>query len=81
MSTFNDVEYKPLQTYNRCVMFFNLVEDAGMEGAKEYINQFSDKDKAAMLETYKAVKALGVEKVKKRIMRDMPLQEDEGDQQ
>lgn len=76
MDTFNEIAYKPLRDYNRSVMAFNIRDDGGIDAAKEYLAQFSHKDRLAMLDVYNEVKKIGPEEFKRRLIRDMPLQEE-----
>lgn len=41
---FNDVKSIPLQSYNRLIVFNNILVDMGEEQARSYLNQFSDND-------------------------------------
>lgn len=41
---FNDVKSIPLQSYNRLIVFNNILFDMGEEQARSYLNQFSDSD-------------------------------------
>ena len=71
MSNFNDIQDKRLQAYNRCVMFYNCLEDAGRVPAQEYLSQFSMKDRLLMIDLIKEVKEKGLEPVKAKIIREM----------
>jgi hypothetical protein len=75
--TFNDIEYKPLQTWNRCVMFFNLKEDAGQAVAERYARSLPKGSLPEMYAMYQRVLKEGREKVFKEVTHNMPLQEDE----
>lgn len=77
MTKFDDIDYEPLRSWNRCVMMFNISEDQGLVPAAEYLKQFSDKEKTEMLDMYNKVKLHGPEEVKRQIIRAMPLPEDE----
>jgi len=68
---FNHVEDKRLQTYNRCVMFYNILEDSGRDPAQAYVNQFSMDERLLMIDLIKEVKEKGLEPVKSRIIREM----------
>jgi hypothetical protein len=48
-SSFDDIEDKNLQAYNRLVYANNLVEDAGSEEADNYISMFSKDDQAEIV--------------------------------
>lgn len=75
--TFDDISYEPLRTWNRCVFFFNLKEDSGMEMAKKYLLEFEKSDLAAMYKMYHRVLEKGRDVVFKEVTIGMPLQEDE----
>lgn len=71
--TFNDINDPRLRTYNRCVMFYNIMEDNGKAAAQEYIHQFSIKDRVEMIDMIKEVKDKGVDVVKAKIIRELVL--------
>jgi hypothetical protein len=73
MNNFNDVEFRPLRIWNRCVVAFNLQEDSGEGASKEYINQFTDAEKTEMIDMLSLVKKFGVEEIKRLIMRANPI--------
>jgi hypothetical protein len=75
--TFNEIEDKALRTYNRCVMFYNIMEDSGKEPAQEYISQFSRGDREDMVGLILRVKKEGLEKVKAEISRNLVLPKEE----
>jgi hypothetical protein len=77
ITTFSDIEYKPLRTWNRCVVFFNLKEDSGAAAAERYLRTIPKNEWADMYEMYERVKKEGREKVLKSITFNMPLQEEE----
>lgn len=78
--TFNDIEYKPLQTWNRCVFFFNLREDAGPAVAERYAQSLPKGALKEMYQMYQRVLEHGRERVFKEVTVNMPLQEDEEQQ-
>jgi len=41
---FNGVKSIPLQSYNRLIVFNNILSDMGEEQASSYLNQFSSSD-------------------------------------
>jgi hypothetical protein len=49
-SSFDDIEDKNLQAYNRLVYANNLVEDAGSEEADHYISMFSKEDQGKIVD-------------------------------
>lgn len=72
MDDFNEIQYAPLRIWNRCVMAFNIRDDAG-EGAVEiYLSQFSQAEKKEMLDMYNDVKLRGRDKVLKEIKAGVP---------
>jgi hypothetical protein len=75
ITTFDEVEYEPLRTFNRCVMTFNLREDAGEQAAKDYLERIPAEDRLKMVEMYKKVKKEGPDSVRREIMLTMPLQD------
>lgn len=77
MDTFANIQYEPLRNYNRCVMAFNIREDSGEGATEEYLAQFSKAERMAMLKVYEDVKKIGAEEYKRRLIRTMPLQDDE----
>ena len=64
---FDDITHRPLQAYNRAVMFYNTYEDKGRAAAEEYANQFSMDDRLAMAKIVAAVKRKGVDWVRDRV--------------
>ena len=48
-SSFDDIEDKNLQAYNRLVYANNLMEDEGKEEAAHYISMFSTDDQAEIV--------------------------------
>ena len=48
-SSFDDIEDKNLQAYNRLVYANNLMEDEGSEEAAHYISMFSKDDQAEIV--------------------------------
>lgn len=76
--TFDEIEYQPLRTWNRCVFFFNLREDSGPEMAKKYLMEFQKEDLREMYKMYYQVLKQGREAIYKQVTSGMPLQlEDE----
>lgn len=62
--TFKDVEHRPLRIYNRCVTFFNILEDAGKAAAEEYVKEFTDDERVEMYLMTTLVKKHGPRQVK-----------------
>jgi hypothetical protein len=65
---FNNIEDKALRTYNRSVMFYNIMEDSGKEDAQ---------DREDMVNLILRVKKEGLEKVKAEISRNLVLPKEE----
>jgi hypothetical protein len=73
MNNFNDVEFRPLRIWNRCVVAFNLREDSGEVASEEYLKQFTKEEKGEMLDMLSLVKKFGAEEIKRLIMRANPI--------
>lgn len=67
---FNDVNDVELKAWNRASVFFNIMADEGVALSKEYMNQFSKDDRAAILAIFGRVKNDGYEFTRKSINRD-----------
>lgn len=70
MNTFNEIEHKPLRTFNRVVYFSNILSDKGKAYAVKYIENFSELERKEMYLVQMAVKAKGVEAIRKLVTRD-----------
>lgn len=77
LPTFSDVQYKPLRIWNRCVLFFNLMEDSGKAVAERYLKTLPKNEIKDMYAMYNRVLKEGRDKVYKEVTRDMPLQDPE----
>ncbi len=78
---FEDIDHRPLRTYNRAVMFFNLATDQGLSVAGEYLNTFSKEEKLEIAQITAMVKELGTKRVielvtKGLIFTDEPYKEE-----
>ena len=80
MIKFDEIQYAPLRVYNRCVMLFNINDDQGVDASKKYLKEFTPLQRAEMLDMLETVKIYGAEVVKKDIMKNMPLQDDENEE-
>ena len=69
--SFNDIDHKPLRIYNRTVMFFNILEDAGKAPAQDYASQFSDEEKVEMVAMTQLVKKHGPKQVKEWVTKNV----------
>lgn len=67
--TFDDIEHEPLKIYNRTVMFYNILSDAGKTPAEEYASQFSVEDRSKMVATITLVKKIGVKRVQEIVTK------------
>jgi hypothetical protein len=72
---FDDIAHKPLQAYNRAVMFYNTYEDQGPAAAQEYADQFSMEDRTNMARIVSLVKRKGVKYVRDAVTKgvDFPF--------
>jgi hypothetical protein len=75
--TFDDIQNKDLQAYNRAVMFFNIMEDMSKDAAAEYVKDFSQEDKIRMALVIERVKKHGPDYVKAEISRALELPPEE----
>ena len=66
---FNDVEPKSLQAWNRCNVFFNICSDLGKDLGKEYVEEFSGTERAAMIMMFTLIKTKGYEQTKKELLK------------
>jgi hypothetical protein len=66
---FNDVEPKSLQAWNRCNVFFNICSDLGKDLGKQYVDEFSGKDRTAMIMMFTLIKTKGYDQVKQDLLR------------
>lgn len=66
---FNDVEPKYLQAWNRCNVFFNICSDLGKDLGKQYVEEFTGKERASMIMMFTLIKTKGYEQVKKDIFK------------
>lgn len=59
---------EPLRSFNRAVMIGNMVEKDQRPMAEEYLGQFSDKDRAAVLAIQTLINKNGIDSVKKGVI-------------
>ncbi|AJT60737.1 hypothetical protein [Citrobacter phage CVT22] len=69
-NNFNEIEATLLRTYNRAVMTTNLLEQYNQEEAEQYLNQFTDNDKAAIHAILLAIRLYGVDAVERKVILD-----------
>lgn len=80
INNFNNVKDVKLKNYNRAVMAFNLMDDAGEAVTRKYLEQFSDKDRHLIFIIIAAIKNLGVEKVYKQVTKDLTLEQNDNEE-
>lgn len=68
--TFYEVDSKPLQTWNRCAIFFNITSDLSLKDAVEYVKQFDVFDKTLMNAMLKFIEENGYERAKGLVTRN-----------
>tara|TARA_R110000850_G_scaffold258119_1_gene384571 strand:+ start:392 stop:667 length:276 start_codon:yes stop_codon:yes gene_type:complete len=68
---FNDVEPKSLQAWNRCNVFFNICSDLGRDLGKQYVEEFSGKERASMIMMFTLIKTKGYEQIKKEVNKNV----------
>ena len=59
---------EPLRSFNRAVMIGNMIEKDQKPMAVEYIEQFSDQDKAAVVAIQTLINKNGIDAVKKSVI-------------
>ncbi len=72
--TFNEVLSKPLRTWNRAAMSFNLLSQQGALATKKYLNQFSQEDKADVYALFELIKTQGYERTRAAINKMVETQ-------
>lgn len=66
-SLFTEIENPLLRAFNRCILTLNINEDAGRAVVKDYLENFSEKDRAAMFVMFGYIKQKGPDQVIKEI--------------
>lgn len=66
-SLFNDVEDVFLQSYNRCVIMFNISSLHGDAMAEDYAKSLDDRGRSEMLAMYYYITETGMDEVKRQI--------------
>lgn len=74
MDNFNNVNNVKLRNFNRAVMAFNLMEDAGPEATREYLSQFTDDEKSLIFVIIEATKKFGVKHVMGAVTKDIEFE-------
>ena len=74
-NTFSDVKDTTLRAYNRVAMAYNLREDFSVGVMEEYFNMFDEDSKKQMLVIILAIKAKGLDEVKKEVMKQTVLED------
>jgi len=73
-NTFNDIQDNNLRAYNRAIMTCNLLEENGEQHARKYLNQFGEKDRAAIGALLMAIKT-DPEETKRRVLQNVKTQD------
>jgi len=74
-NNFEDIQHLPLRAYNRAVFYSNLFEDSGKMYAKEYVSQFSPKERLAIAQTIAAVRKFGPKRVQQIVTEGLEFPE------
>ena len=70
-NTFDEIEYKPLRSFNRLVFFTNLIKDKGVTPAKDYLELLSDTDRREMYLVKKLINAIGEKAVREEVTKNV----------
>lgn len=68
-NTFDEIENRLLQSYNRAVMCSNLLEQYDEEECEKYLNNFTDNQKAAIQAVLVAIRVYGVGAVTQKVLQ------------
>lgn len=68
---------EPIRTLNRTVVVGNILRAGSRDMAKEYLEQFSDRDRLAILTMQIRFNKEGVDVVKRDILKDVQWEEAE----
>lgn len=74
---FKDVEHIPLRTYNRVVMSFNIRSDFGNAVLQDYLSNFDENERKAMMVMTMFIQKHGYETVMKSVTKDLVIDEDQ----
>lgn len=74
-NTFDEIQHKPLRTYNRAVFYCNIWEDSGKAFAEDYAMQFNAQERLEIAQTIAAVKKFGVKRVKELVTQGVVFPE------
>lgn len=70
---FDHITHKPLQIYNRVVLFSNILEEDGEDMAEQYFYIFSDVERKEMYIMQRMIRALGKDVVQKEVTKDLEI--------
>ena len=73
MKKFNNIENIDLRTYNRCVLFFNIIKDVSAQSAKNYLASLDDISKRHCSEFMSIIQEQGFSVVRKKVLRGIPI--------
>lgn len=68
-NTFDEIENRLLQSYNRAVMCSNLLEQYNEEECEKYLEQFTVNQKAAIQAILVAIRIYGVDAVTQKVLQ------------
>ena len=71
LNKFDDIRHTPLRVFNRVVFLNNIREDSGTEAAQRYVALFNEQEKREMFVVAHAIKAKGVDAVRKEVTRGL----------
>lgn len=74
-NTFDEIQHKPLRTFNRAVFFCNIWEDHGKAFAEDYALQFSMEERLEIAKTISAVKKFGAKRVRELVTQGVVFPE------
>ena len=70
-SKFNHIKDAKLRSWNRLSTFFVITKDFGLSSAKQYLSQFSNKDKATARSILKDIKEIGYATTRRNIVQSL----------
>lgn len=80
-NTFDEIQHKPLQIFNRTVMLSNIHSDLGKEKVAEYIENFTQAERKQMFIMQNFIKKFGYKKAKDLCTSNVQFEDVEIDQE
>lgn len=74
---FKEVEHIPLRIYNRVVMSFNINSDFGSAVLEDYLSNFDENERRAMMVMTMYIQEHGHETIMKHVTKDLIIDEDQ----